>query len=221
MGEKSSGSSTAAVDGKVVGRAFRSEVRPLLEAAGFTDFTDRKAWRETEHTIDHVTLRSFNAYNAGVLGCTTFSVTVEVGVFYRCFDPGLTRPQDYDCTFRAILGKTVRQPFFATEWGPATDRADILHVRSDGSNLDEVVDEAKRLLADQGLPFLDRFNEPEEAFRALMNERMHGGDFGMPDVVFPGNPGSPRWRETALAIGGLLMDDPAPVVAAAPVLAGG
>lgn len=220
MGEKSAGS-TAAMDGKVVGRALRAEVRPLLKAAGFTAFTDRKAWRETEHTIDHVTLRSFNAYNAGVLGCTTFSVTVEVGVFYRCFDREVTRPQDYDCTFRAILGKTVRQPFFATEWGPAADRADILHVTSDGSNLDEVVEESKRMLSSQGLPFLDRFDEPEQAFRALMNERMHGGDFGTPDIVLPGNPGSPRWRETALAIGGLVMDDPEPVVAAAPVLAGG
>ena len=46
MGEKSAGS-TAAMDGKVVGRALRAEVRPLLKAAGFTAFTDRKAWRET------------------------------------------------------------------------------------------------------------------------------------------------------------------------------
>ena len=86
------------MDGKVVGRAIRENVHPLLKEAGFTAFTGRRAWRETPHTIDHVTLRSYNAYNAGVFGCTTYSFTVEVGVFYRCFAPALDRPRDYDCT---------------------------------------------------------------------------------------------------------------------------
>ena len=196
------------MDGKAVGRALRQGVRPLLRDFGFATFTDRKAWRETEYTIDHVTFRSFSAYNAGVLGCTSYSVTVEVGVFYRCFNPELARPQDYDCTFRAILGKSVRQPFFATEWGPAKDSPSVLYVKSDGSNLDEVVNEAKRLLEAQGLPFMGRFNNPERAFEALMTERMHDGDFGMPHVIFPGNPDSPNWRESSITIGRLIMDDP-------------
>lgn len=93
-----------------------------------------------------MTFRSYNAYIAGALGCTSYSFTVEVGVFYRCFNPDLMRPQDYDCTFRAILGKTIRQPFFATEWGPAEDRPDVFHVLPDRSNLDAVIDDAKRAL---------------------------------------------------------------------------
>ncbi|MEZ5094841.1 MAG: hypothetical protein R2731_01070 [Nocardioides sp.] len=208
-----------AMDGKVVGRAG-SKCVPSC-AAGFSQFTDRKACRETEHTIDHVTFRSMNAYNAGVFGCPSYSVTVEVGVFYRCLDPELTKPQDYNCTFRAILGKTIRQPFFVIEWGPAADRPEILYVKSDGTNLGEVVQEAKHILEAQGLPFMDHFNQPDRAFNSLMTERMTDGDFGKPRVMFPGNPDSPNWRETSLNIGHLIMDDPRAATESAPIVGAG
>lgn len=206
------------VNQRLVTRALRQELRPQLRDAGFTTFTDRKAWREREHTIDHVALRSFSAYNAGVLGCTTYSLTVEVGVFYRCLNSDLSLPQDYDCTFRAILGKSFPQPYFATELGPAKDRPDILYVRSDGSNLTDVVSEAKNLIHTQGLPFLGRFGRPEQAFEGLMTERMDDGGFNRPITMFPGNPGSPGWREAAISIGGLIMDDPRAAIWSAPVL---
>jgi len=206
------------MDGKVVGSAIREQVRPLLKEAGFTSFTDRGAWRPTQHTIEHVTLRSYNSYSAGALGCTSYSFTVEVGVFYWCFEPTLERPQDYHCTFRAILGKTIRQPFFATEWGPAQDRPEVLYVLPDGSNLDEVIEESTRLLQTQGLQFLDRYNDPDRASSSLMSERMSKGGFGSPMVMLPGNPGSIAWREAALKIGQLIMDNPRPVIEAAPVL---
>jgi len=208
----------ARMDAKTVSRALREQVRPALRDAGFSMFTDRKAWRETEHTIDHVTFRSWGAYNAGVFGCTSYSFTIEVGVFYRCFDPQLTRPREVDCTFRAILGKTVRQPFFATEWGQAADRPEILYVMPDGSNLSEVIGESKLILETQGLPFMDHFNDPGRAFRSMMTERMRNGDFGKPSTDFPGNPDSPRWHETSIAIGHLVMDDPQPDISSAPVL---
>lgn len=207
-----------AMDGRVVGQAIRKDVRPLLKDAGFTSFTDRKAWRETEYTFDHVNFRSYNAYHAGVLGCTSYSFTVEVGVFYRCFDPSLERPQDYQCTFRALLGKTIRQPFFATEWGPAQDRPEVLHILPDGSNLEEVIEESKHLMRTQGLPFLDHYNNPERAFSSLMNERMSSVGFGKLDVGLPGNPDSPAWHEAALGIGHLIMDDPRTMIRTAPVL---
>lgn len=209
-----------AIDGKVVSRAVRAEVRPLLKEVGFASFTDCKGWRDTEFTVDHVTVRSFNAYNAGVLGCTSYSFTVEVGVFYRCFRPDLSRPQDYDCTFRAILGKTIRQPFFVTEWGPAKDRPEVFHVLPDGSNLDAVIEDAKRVLSSQGILFMERFNDPGRAFEALMTERMTDVDFGKPQVMLPGNPDSPAWRQAALGIGHLVMDDPRTAMRTAPVLDG-
>jgi hypothetical protein len=206
------------VDGKVVGRAIKDSIRPLLKASGFTIHTDRKAWRPTEYTVDHVTFRSFNSYMAGALGCTTYSFTVEVGTFYRCFDTTLERPQDYHCTFRAILGKTIEQPFFVTEWGPAQDRPDVYYVLPDGSNLDAVVTDAKEVLVQQGLTFLDRYNDPARAFDVLMSERMTDGDFGQPQVMLPGNPDSPAWQQAALRIGHLVMDNPRAAMRAAPVL---
>jgi len=104
------------VDGRVVGIAIRQRVRPVLKEAGFAEFTERKAWRQSEHTIDHATFRSFTSYIAEGVGCTTFSFAVEVGVYFRCMDPQLKRPQDFHLTFRSVLGKNLRQPVFHPLW---------------------------------------------------------------------------------------------------------
>jgi len=168
--------------------------------------------------VDLVTFRSYNSYTAGAMGCTTYSFTVEVGAFYRCFYPILERPQDYDCTFRAVLGKTIQQAFFATAWGPAQDRPDVYYVLPDGSNLEAVVADAQGVVVQQGLTFLDRYNDPGRAFDALLSERMRDGDFGQPQVMLPGNPDSRAWRRAALGIGHLFMDDPRAAIRAAPVL---
>jgi hypothetical protein len=189
-----------------------------LEEAGFTDFTDRKAWRDSEYTVDHVTFRSFNAYTAGVMGCTSYSFSIEVGVYYRCFDLTLTRPQDYDLTFRSILVKTIRQPFFRTEWGPARDEPTIFHVLPDGSNLAALLADAMTQLDRVGLPFMAHYREPAQAFHSLMTERSTDAAFGTPDMMMPGNPDSPSWRDVSLAVGHLFLEDPRKAMRVAPVL---
>ncbi len=191
----------------------------LLVGAGFTEFTARKAWRETEHTVDHVTFRSYSAYNAGVLGCTSYSFTVEVGVFYKCIKPDLDRRvEDYDCEFRAFIGKNIVQDFFRTEWGPARDAPEVWYLLPDGSNLSSVVEGACALLVRDGLPFLDRYHDPALASKGLMTERWTDVAFDRLGVMMPGNPDSPHWRKTSLAIGQLIMDNPREAMRNAPVL---
>ena len=200
-------------------RALQLVVRPLLQEAGFSQFTERNAWRVSRHTIDHVTFRSFSSYIAKGVGCTTPSFSVEVGVFYRCLDPERQRPVDYRLTFRSMLGKCLRQPSFHP-FGreEATDRPDIWYVATDGSNLDEVVDDARWALVRDGLPLLDHYRDPERAFASLLRERPRDVDFGVPGLTMPGLPDSPRWWETGIEIGRLIMDDPRPVMRCAPVL---
>jgi hypothetical protein len=206
------------VDGRVVGAAIRRRAHPVLNGAGFDEFTIRKAWRQSGQTIDHVTFRSFTSYIAAGVGCTTFSFSVEVGVYYRCLDPGLRRPEDYHLTFRSVLGKSLRQPIFHP-YGrtQASDRPDVWYVDPGGQILDAVVDDAVVSLQRQGLPFLEKYSDPARAFESLLSERSKATGFGMAGVLMPGNPGSPMWHQAALAIGHLILDDPRPSIRTAPV----
>lgn len=207
------------MDGTVVGRAINSRVRPLLRSAGFDRFSGRRAWRRSEHTIEHVVFRSFSAYIAHGVGCTPCSFIGELGVFYRYVDPTTERPKEYELTFRATLGKTLRQPIFQPYGsGPLQDRADVWYVTADGLNLDETVEDAAACLANQGVPFMDRFRDPANAFEALLTETSSGRDFGALHVTMPGKPGSPRWLETTSAIGRMVLDDPDETIRTAPVL---
>jgi hypothetical protein len=82
----------------------------------------------------------------------------------------------------------------------------------------ECIADARECVEAQGLPFLDKFKEPRRAFESLRTERSIDTGFGEPGVQMPGNPDSPRWRDTALAIGHLFLDDPRTPMRSAPVL---
>jgi hypothetical protein len=127
----------------------------------------------------------------------------------RCLDPGLTRPQDYHLTFRAWLGKDLRQPLFHPDGEPKPQTApDVWYVIPGGQNLDAVVDDAAAALRGQGLPFIEHYADPVRAFESLLSDRGKATAFGAPGIMMPGNPHSPMWHQAALAIGHLVLDDP-------------
>jgi hypothetical protein len=207
------------VDGRLVGRALNDAVRPVLKSAGFTKFAGRTAWRDSEYTVDFVSFRSFTRYIADGLGCTTASFTGDVGVFYRCLGPDQERPKGYELTFRATLGKTLRQPFFRPYGRNKTsDRPDVWFITEDGGTLTDCIADARECLEAQGLPFLDKFRQPQRAFESLRTERSTATRFGQPGVTMPGNPDAPLWRNAALAIGHLFLDDPRTPMRSSPVL---
>lgn len=211
-------------DGATVGKAITRIVRPQLKRAGFTKFTARKAWRFSDETVDLVDFRSFSSYIAGGVGCTTYSFSVTTGVCYRCLNPGLEKPhlekpQDYHLTFRIELGKSLRQPWFRPYGADGTtDRPDVWYVLPDGSNLTECIDDASDQLLGSALPIVDRLRDPVQAYRALLTETSRNPDFGRTGLAMPGAPDSPRWRDTTLAIGHLVVDDPRIDIRSAPVL---
>lgn len=69
------------MDSKTVTREIRRLVWPQLKAAGFETFSTRVAWRHGADRIDVLEFRSFNKYNADILGVTTFSFAVNIGSF--------------------------------------------------------------------------------------------------------------------------------------------
>jgi hypothetical protein len=179
-------------------------VRPLLRGYGFTDFTGRRAWFVEDDVISHVTLNAVGSYFAGAVGCTSYSLSVEAGVYYRVLDRDLLRPQDYDLTLRLLLGKYRRQALVSP------DRPDIWFVAEDGQDLETVVDDAVQAIQAQALPGIDRFRNAQLAFQALLTEDWSDVEYGKSGLMLPGSPGSPQRTEVAHAVGGLVSDDPSP-----------
>ncbi len=68
------------MDSKVVNKAIRDVIRPFLKENEFTKFTGRDSWRVKKDTIEVINFQSFNSYNADILGVTSFSFGVNLGV---------------------------------------------------------------------------------------------------------------------------------------------
>jgi hypothetical protein len=119
------------MDSKVVNREIRRSIWPALKRAGFDRFTSRVAWRHGQDSIDVFDFQSFNRYNAGVLGITTFSFAVNLGKYLLYVPPqwlpkakdGVCVPAESECIFR----KRIR-PVGASKQG-------IWDIRSDGENV--------------------------------------------------------------------------------------
>jgi hypothetical protein len=147
-----------ALTNKDVNRALREVVWSALKQEGFERRTGRTAWRDQPDKLDLITFWSHNAYNAGVFRINTLSFQIHLAVHPLCrttettpVKDGVLRPQDSACDFRRILVK----PFNQVE----TDRPEIWFVRSDGTNLEEVVSAARDLLLDEGLAWFDSLGD--------------------------------------------------------------
>jgi hypothetical protein len=165
------------VDSKTVNGQIRSEVRPLLKELGFTRFTSRNAWRYHGSMIDVLNLQSFNAYNASVMGCTTYSFAVNLGCYFTDIphqyekarikeERGQLLPAEFDCSFRGRLRRSFAQP--------ECDSREIWFIDPAGRYLEKAVHDVRMALDRDGVPWFGRLADPNEALRVLLedDERM-------------------------------------------------
>ncbi len=213
---------------QAVNRAIRRLVRPRLRAAGFHDFTGRKAWRREGDRVDVVDFRAVGAYSSVGVGCTPFSFGVFAGVRYteceqRWSGPVAdeARPGYPACTVVVTLGKGLHQPGAFRPWGeqPGPDRADTWAVWEDAGNVDEVVEDAADTLVTTGLPVLSEWGTPEGAYAWLLRRFEPEARHGVPGVD-AGPPGSPRWTHTVRWLASRLGRDAERDIAEAPVFRG-
>ena len=123
------------MDSKAVSKEIRGRVWPLLKAEGFSRFTTRTAWRDSDDKIDVVNFQSYGAYNAAVLRVTPFSFSVNLGGFLTYVPPlwppklkdGHVTPQEAECQFRRRLTRTVTQV--------GNEHADVWCLDEQGRNL--------------------------------------------------------------------------------------
>jgi hypothetical protein len=192
------------VDSKDVNKQLRTKIRPLLQAAGFTKFTARNSWRRLDETMWIVNFQSYNSYLADGIGCTTFSFGVNLGVFFDFYQrapdaPPVEWPPEPAAVLRFHALKRLSQPVF-NPYGrhPGKDRPDVWFVAEDGSNLDEVIDDARGVIEEHGLPALRLYDDPLYSYCALFDQALQWpwrSPSPQLEVTTPVRIGSPYWLE--------------------------
>lgn len=214
------------VDAKAIDRALREELWPRLKAAGFDRRVGRTAWRDRGPAVQCVAIRSFNAHLADLMGATTFSIAVSLGVFFAAiaersqvgrFVRDRARPKEPQCHLRRNLTKGFAQPVDhrrpiagldprVPTLGEWKDRPDVWLILTDGSNLATCVRDATEQVTARGLPWLDRLSDPTEAIRCLLEKPDVFGDQGVLLEWYGGAVGSPGRLQRAGALAAAVGD---------------
>lgn len=153
------------MDSRRVNKAIKEVIKPVLVKNGFTRFTSRSAWRDSEETVEIINFQSFSSYLAEGVGCTTYSFAINLGVYYKCFEKtpwfkGEARhlPNDYQCLSRKRLDKQIKQAKLFHPYGNYNNKdiSDIWYILENGSNLNEVIEDAKETIITYGFPWLSQ-----------------------------------------------------------------
>ena len=216
------------IDSNVVNRALRALVWPELDRLGFVRRTSRTAWRDRGAVIHVVNFQSFNRYHADLMSATTFSFSVNLGVFYpdiadisgmSAFLRDPLRPQEPQCQARNRLPKGIAQPDDPSRRNrldphrddagprPWVDRPDVWLVLADGSNIEDVVIDARNCILADGIPWLERLSDLGEArrhFAEVTNTTLAPGIVG---EQYGGRLGSPNRLQSLGALSALLGDE--------------
>ena len=130
----------APIEAKDVNRALRGTLWPALKAHGFTERTERVAWRYMHESINVVEVQAVGRYSDQV-GCPPLSLSVFVAA-YPPYLPegqlvgdlasaiptrlGRLRPRYWHCDpFNRSMEKTVSQPWFRSFTRPADPRVPL------------------------------------------------------------------------------------------------
>lgn len=160
------------MDSKHVNQSIKKHIIPFLKKNGFEIFTSRTAWRHFDKKIDVINFQSFNSYHANVLNCTTYSFSVNLGIFfedipfpydYKVKEKfGLKCPQEYECHFRRSLLKDLKQNELKNEY--------IWFVDSEGKYLDLAIQDVRDRLTSSALSWFSRFENEKEVIRTLIED---------------------------------------------------
>lgn len=174
------------MDSKVVNRDIKSKIWPSLKEEGFGHFTNRNAWRFHNDRIDVVNFQSFNSYNASVIGCTTFSFSVNLGCYLLSVPyhygqahikekSGYLLPDEAQCHIRGRLHPVIKRTLLDRLLSRKIPH-DIWVVREDGSNLEPLITEVQQALLSRGMLWFKQFEQPREVLRILVCEPQQMGE---------------------------------------------
>jgi hypothetical protein len=132
-------------------KGLRGTLWAALKAHGFTERTERVAWRYVGDDVDVVEVQAVGQH-AEVLGCPALSVSAIVAAYPR-FLPraswlpakdGHLRPHYWHCDpFRRFMSKTLKQPWFRP-FGEPRDRRMLSSFRLHRDALKRIIDPSVR-----------------------------------------------------------------------------
>ena len=171
------------MDSKKVTKEINSKIRPILKENGFDKYTGRTYWRYHSDRIDILNFQSFNSYHSEVMGCTTFSYSVNLsasldfipGRIHVKEKNGIKRPNEAEGNFRRQLKKGIIQPELKTE--------DVWYIDNEGKNLSDCIDDTKKQIK-VAFDWYKKFNSKEKILNILndqnidMDETWGFGNFG-------------------------------------------
>jgi len=163
---------------KQLRKAIKSKVWPALKELGFEDFTEMAAWRHQDQCIDCVMFQTHGpkygiAHTLGrdeagrALLETSATFSLSVGTYYTgvhifpWLGPIPTRPLNS----RGESSKNVtthREISLARSIAMGKIDGTLFYVRTDGSNLDDMVDDALAAFLSRGLRWIEETRDVDE-----------------------------------------------------------
>jgi len=167
------------MDSRTVNTEIKRRIWPVLRGFGFAQSSSRTAWRHHQERIDVFNFQSYNSYNAGVIGCTTYSFCVNLGCFFKAIPPddepdrikvkaGQFLPQEFECHFRGRLARTFKQAEFKGR--------ELWYIDPQGKYLEPAISDVESLIGRQALPWFNNFSAPEYSIDVLLNADEKMGD---------------------------------------------
>lgn len=187
------------MDSKDVTKELEARVFPVLRQVGFSEFRGRAAWRDREHSIDLLDLRSVGYYRGSAIGATSHSFVASAGVYIKSVhavpwadEPVPARPRAHDCHAQFFLKKPMFQLWC---WRPG-----VWYVSKRGGNLEKVVVGLLRAISEEALPWLGQFADLETATRVFETRDESWMSEGNPREMFSGGLGSVARAEVVSAL---------------------
>lgn len=177
------------MNSSIVNRELRAVVRPFLQTHGFGSFTPRTSWRFTPGRVEVVNFQSFSAYLAEGLACTSYSFSLRLGIYLLAIPArgaeapkrlgDQLRPEEWQCHLRLTPESGLEQLELA--------RRDIWYIDEAGHYLPAAARDARRAIAEVGLPWCDRWTDAAVLAELRTASSMHLAD----GTQLPGHVGSP------------------------------
>ncbi len=160
------------MDSRKVTKEINSIIRPILKENGFSKNSGRTYWRYFDDRIDILNFQSFNSYHSEVMGCSTFSYSINLSTFLS-FIPdkdnvkeknGLKRPHEANGHFRRQLKKSIVQPKLSIDT--------VWSVDDLGNNLSECIYDSKNQIVNIAFDWYEKFNSREKILQILLNDEV-------------------------------------------------
>lgn len=156
------------MDSKIVSKKIKDVIKPYMQQKGFTLSNSRNFWRYSGSDIHVLNFQSFNSYNASVLGVSTFSYCINLGLYVKEIDcgypikekDGVLMPQEYECHFRGSIRPSISQSI--------KDKS-IWFIKEDGSNLDECIHDSLKQIKNEIDIWFDQLNTRNKKIQVVEN----------------------------------------------------